>query len=94
MFCNIKSGIPKIKYHLRVLCLKINIPKYTPILPKIVAIKNNIPSEILTLSPFFFEMFLSNNINKKAVKFRTTKTPTIRKILENIFYFYLSFFKV
>jgi hypothetical protein len=66
------SGMPMAKYHFRVLCRKANIPAYTPTLPKAAAIKNNNPSEILSAS-FFFDLFLSNSITRKATALTVRK---------------------
>ena len=62
------NGIPTLIYHFFVLCLKANIPANTPMLPKAVAMKNNIPSEIRS-APFFLDLFLSKSMTKKANKF-------------------------
>lgn len=61
------NGIPARKYHFRVLCLKANIPAYTPTLPNAAAMKNKNPSEILS-APLLLDFTLSANIEKKAIR--------------------------
>jgi hypothetical protein len=56
----------------------VNIPTYTPRLPKAVAMKNNIPSEILS-ALFFLDLILSKNIRKKANIFIARKNIPIPK---------------
>lgn len=82
------SGIPIIKYHLRILWRKINIPMYTPMLPKTVAIKNNIPSEILL--PLSLSAFdLSMNMSKKALTLVKRKKYSKYNVIFSIkIYFY------
>jgi len=72
------------KYHFLVLCLKTSMPAYTPTLPKAAAMKNNIPSEILS-APLFFALFLSKSITKKANKFIAANIVNkIKKVLSAI----------
>lgn len=73
------SGIPIRKYHFCVLCLKVNIPAYTPKLPKAVAMKNSLPSDIRR-APTFLERILSYIILRKVTMFIRIIIP--RKILK------------
>ena len=56
------------------------MPAYTPRLPKAVAMKNSIPSEILS-APGFLALFLSSSIIKNAIKFIARKKPAVYNIL-------------
>lgn len=72
MFCKITRGIPKIKYHFFVLWRNVNIPAYTPMLPKNTAMKNSSPSEILE-ALFFLDFILSIHIIMNAIRFIVKK---------------------
>lgn len=79
------NGIPKIKYHFLVLCRKVNIPIYTPTLPKKTAMKNNNPSEIL-VALFFLDFNLSSHIIINAIRFIVRKK--IIRYVEKLFMFF------
>lgn len=79
-------GIPRTKYHFRVLCLKTNIPRYTPRLPNITARKKSIPSEIRSL--FLFARHLSSHIMKNATRLVEVKNKNnidIRSIISALY---------
>lgn len=75
-FSTIRIGIPTTKYHFRVLCRKRYIPMRTPTLPKIVARKKSIPSDIRS-DPFLLDRCLSIHMSIKAILFMQRKKSPI-----------------
>lgn len=90
MFWRKRSGIPIRKYHLRVLCRNVNIPKNTPTLPNSVAKKKSSPSDTRS-APSFRDFTLSIYMINTASRFIKTKKATMAWSIGSILFFLYEF---
>ena len=90
MFSRKRSGIPRRKYHLRVLCRNVNIPKNTPTLPNTVAKKKSSPSDTRS-APSFRDFRLSIYMISTASKFMKTKKAEMAWSVGSILFFLYEF---